>query len=300
MNKTALLSDPVSCGEDLAYNARRAMELAPLYCGDCEDYHYLSPARRLAAGPGKAGIEADRPRLFQLIADHVIAQGKVSGEAIDVVIAGSNDTGLLSTCAHAALSATSDASSRVRFTVLDRCQTPLLLCAEYAARHGIVLKADAVDLVETENRYPADILLHHSLLRFLPLDRRVAVLRKFAGWLKPGGRIIFSTSIKPSVLKDAEFSRRARKLELVREKIEAGVLTITEPLEAFNDRVDRLLRSAEGMTEFEDPDMVRELFSTAGMTIISFEEIFPAESPAKDPLGRRATIIALLEAGRSG
>jgi hypothetical protein len=282
-----LLSDPITCGEDLAYNARRAMELAPRYCVNCNDHHMLVPAKRLADRPGSSGLNIDRPRVFEIIAGLVRERSGADRPIVDIVIAGSVDTGALATCAHAAWLGAGEAVSRVRFTVLDLCRTPLELCREYAARHDLMVKTEAVDLLEVAGGYPADIVFHHSLFRFLPSGAHVATLRKLAGWLKPGGRIIFSMSLKPPDYKQSDVARRSHRLDLIRQNVESGVIEIDEPREAFFARFQPYAEAAvQGKSEFDSPDAVRRLFTAAGMPLLSFEELSRVES-----LGGGRTIV---------
>jgi SAM-dependent methyltransferase len=290
------LSDPVTCGEDLAFNSRRAMELAPRFCGTCEDHHLLSPVRRLAVDAGNQGVEIDRPRLFEIIAGLINRNGKVDGHSIDIVIAGSVDTALLASCAHAAHAASGGAFSRVRFTVLDLCRTPLELCREFAARHDLPFTTDAVNLLETENVYPADILLNHSLFRYLPFDRHVATLQKLGSWLKPDGRIVFSTSIKPAEHGDTDFARRSGDFDRIRDKVRAGVIQIHEPEEAFYARFRRYLDS-HAATEFESSAAVRKLFAAAGMKAESFEELSRSAQLRNGGSAVRRRVVAVIRMG---
>src|SRR5262245_40257846 len=131
----APLSDPHSCGEDLDYNLLRATQIGPTLCGPCADYHVLFPARRLTGRVN--GLETDRPDLIATVGREVAARAAAGRPAIDILIAGSADTGVLATCAHAAFAAAPDAIASVRFTVLDLCGTPLELCRDFAARHRL-------------------------------------------------------------------------------------------------------------------------------------------------------------------
>jgi hypothetical protein len=290
------LGDPATCGEDLSYNARRAMELAPIYCGHCLNYHFLSPAKRVAGGVSRSGVSADRTSMVEIMAGLVTDAGKRDRQAVDVVIAGTVDTGILATCAHATFARARDVSSRVRFTVLDLCRTPLELCREFAVTHGVDLVTDAVDLVETENVYPADVLVHHSLFRYLPADQHVATLRKFVSWLKPGGRLVFSMTIHPRAEMKDDVARRNRRLELIREQVEAGSLAVNEPKEVLYSRFQNYLElTMDEKAEFRSSDAVRRLFAEAGIPVESFDEVFRADVAQEDRPLKQHRVLAVLK-----
>jgi SAM-dependent methyltransferase len=289
------LFDPATCGEDLSYNARRAMELAPIYCGACLNYHFLSPAKRLAGGAKGYGVKADRTGIVEIIAG-LVAEAGMRDRQVDIVIVGTVDTGILATCAHAAFARARDVSSRVRFTVLDLCPTPLELCKDFAAMHGISLATDAVDLVATEKSYPADIVVHHSLFRFLPAEKHVATLRKFVGWLKPGGRLVFSMTIHPTTDISDDLARRHHRLELIRKQVEAGGLEPSEPREILYSRFKNYLElTTEEKSEFRSSDAVRQLFVDADVPVVSFDEVLEADTGKKDRRRAHDRALAVLK-----
>jgi SAM-dependent methyltransferase len=290
------LFDPATCGEDLSYNARRAMELAPVYCGRCLNYHFLSPAKRVAGGSSGYGIKADRSALIEIIAGLLAEAGKRHRQVVDVVVIGTVDTGILAICAHAAFARARDVSSRVRFTVLDLCRTPLELCKEFAVTHGLNLVTDAVDLVETENVYPADIVVHHSLFRYLPADKHVATLRKVVGWLKPGGRLVFSMTINTTTDVADDLARRNRRLDLIRQQVEAGSLAVNEPEAVLYSRFKNYLElTMEEKSEFRSSGAVRQLFVDAGIPVVSFDEVSEADIGQKDRRLAHHRVVAVLK-----
>jgi len=105
--------------ENLRDIAARAYGLADTTCESCRDLHALWPYIRLSRM--STGVEGQasllQTRLGELMA----------GGLRNVLIAGSQDTGLLTLVAKA-----SDAQAG-GITVLDICGTPLALCREYRA-----------------------------------------------------------------------------------------------------------------------------------------------------------------------
>src|SRR5262245_29063351 len=113
--------------EDLEANLRLAEALAPTHCAGCNGYH-LARVRRRASAPAPDAL--DRAEMVQALRDW-LASRRPSPEPVEILIAGSADTNLLATCAEAAADATP-----ARYTVVDRCRTPLALCEAFAQQHG--------------------------------------------------------------------------------------------------------------------------------------------------------------------
>jgi hypothetical protein len=287
------LSDKDSCGEDLFHSAHLAMRIAPVACRGCEDYHFLASARRLT---GRAsGVESDRPATIEIIRKRIVEWSKTGAGNFDIVIVGSTDTGVLATCAHAAYGAGSAAYSRVRFTVLDLCRTPLELCRDFAERHQFALATEAVDVIETDNVYPADLVVHHSLFRHIPPDRHTGALKKFASWLKPGGRIVFSIGLRVAEARPPARARRSEVHDRLRAMVESGALKLNESKEAL-DR--RLAARADADHTRWDPDAeeVGKLFLTAGLTTLSSQHIASGRQFADGSTFLNDRLLAVLAA----
>jgi hypothetical protein len=263
------LADPTSCGEDIARNAELVFELAPRLCRGCEDYHLLVPLRRMANR--FSGVSVDRPKMIDIVKQLAASRGD---GPIDVLIVGSADSGLLATCAHAAQRAGEGTLRRTRFTILDRCETPLELCRDFARRHDLALTTEAVDLVTTTRVHAADIIVHHSLFNHLPPESRVDVLRKLGWWLKPGGRIVFASSINSSAERKYGRSRRTEVNDLVLSMIESGAIRPPESKGRLQARLGNNLDRIERLHPDDySTDQLRDLFVAAGLHVASFERI---------------------------
>lgn len=167
--------------EDLEANLRLAETLAPTHCTDCGGYHLARARRRLAAGSPDA---LDRGDTVRLLRDCVAAS---TSRPVEILVAGAGDTNLLATCAEAVGDPTAG-----RYVVLDRCRTPLALCEAFGRQHGLDFRTGQVDMSAPDVRVAADVIVVHSLLRFLPRSAHLATMRTLRGWLKPQGTIIFS------------------------------------------------------------------------------------------------------------
>jgi hypothetical protein len=169
--------------EDLEENLRLAEALAPTHCSGCNGYH-LERVRRRVAAPADA---LDRRDMMALLRDWLEIRGVHATEPADILIAGSADTNLLATCAEAL----SDAGA-ARYAILDRCRTPLALCEAFVRRHGLEARTLQLDLGSPEGAFAVDVIVVHSLLRFLPRPAHLGTMVALRRWLKPGGAIVFS------------------------------------------------------------------------------------------------------------
>ena len=294
-NQHPPLLDPVSCGENLLLNVVRFSELAPDHCADCADYHIRYAAHRFT-GISK-GIALDRPYLIDLIRTCIKERIAASNAMIEIVIPGSADTGILATCAHAAATLGAASLNRCRFTVLDRCPTPLILCQEFAARHQLSLRTCQVDLQNLFQHYTADLIVAHSILRFINQSEQVTILDKFASWLRPGGRIIVSNRLKPPGQADmeAEFSKRTAANNAVEKILASGLLQTREPPETIMKRLNRSIGDGEGRPgEIQSLADARKLFARSQLREISLQSVTGKIILAPDDVISRGRVLALL------
>lgn len=173
-----------SIREDLEGNLRLVEALAPVHCRDCGGYH-LERARRRARGSTPDAL--DRPEMVRLLREWLAGRPPEQG-ALDLLIAGSGDTNLLATCAEALGSA----ATKARYAVLDRCQTPLELCAAFGRQHRLDVRIARMDMAAPAGAFAADAIVVHSLLRFLPQEAHVPTMRVLRQWLMPDGIVLFS------------------------------------------------------------------------------------------------------------
>jgi hypothetical protein len=219
-------------------------------------------------------------------------------EPIAILVTGAAGTRTLATCAHAACVAGEEIHSRVRFTVLDRCRTPLELCRDFAATHKLDLRVDAVDLVETEDRYASDILVHQGLFGFFSSEGHAATLRKFASWLRPGGAILFSTSIRAPSQGQTEDARRLAGLRKLREMLDARLIDIKGSAEALFTELERYveMRRPEE-TNFQSREELDRLFASAGVKCVSFQETQKIRSGSEQTITRNRVLAVLTDGG---
>jgi hypothetical protein len=292
------LLDPASCGEDLPHNAARFSELAPRHCSGCADYHIRSAVHR-CAGPPKSVF--DRPELIRLLRKIIDDASLRSDRMIDIVIAGSADTAVLATCAHAAATLGATILDRCRFTVIDRCETPLLVCAEFAAAHKLHFQARPSDLRSASKPCAADLIVTHSLFRFIDRADQARLLKRLGSWLAPQGRLVFSNRLllddDAAEARD-EIRKRTAANRAAEEALAKGLLQLAEPVEAILGRLERAITDGAGRPgEFRSLAEVEALIRQSGLAQISLDCLAWEFAITPDDLMRRRRVLAVLGRG---
>ena len=284
------LADPVACGEDLARNLKQMIAIAPQHCDNCTDYHIANATHRLLdnapwrRGGRKALVDTVRPILAELAAR--------KADPVDVVVAGSADTAVLSSCAHAAWLESESFLDRVRFTVLDRCRTPLILCEEYAALHGLEVTTNALDLSQTSGKFPADLIVLHNLLPFVSVDRQVGLLQTLGSWLREGGRVVLWQLVIPPDDREQDVLTRVKRVHIMKAMVDDGRIEINEPKATFFGRIEHYADdNRPGQPRSPDTASLKKLIASAGLEMQSIEEL-----PHNCPL--RSKLYVMIVAGR--
>jgi hypothetical protein len=239
-------------------------ELAPVLCTDCAEYHVQYATTRYGA-PDKS-IAVDRPLLIDRIQKILIDPARPSG-FIEIVIAGAADTGILATCAHASAVMGDAVHSCCRFTVIDRCRSPLKLCTEFSDRHGLQLRTVAADLVMVGERFDADLIVSHSLLRYLKRPQQADLLKKFHAWLKPQGRVVMSQSLRPNdeAHFNADMLRHESRLALAKAAVTSGAIKMTPEAETLVRRLRAGNEYVRRPGEIGSARELRDLMLAAGL-----------------------------------
>jgi SAM-dependent methyltransferase len=283
------LTDPVSCGEDLSFNLRTVSGLAEKYCGSCAGYHVLYAAKRLM--PFARIVDLDRKEVAATIGKLAAERLASSGSSLEVVIAGAADTGLLAGAAHGIALVGRAALDRSRFTILDRCRTPLELCRSFGRGHRLTVETDVVDLVADQTRRSADLVVVHSLLRYVPKEAHADLLRKFGQWLRPQGRIVFSGRLEDDDAGTGIFEADQRHFgEELRRRIRDGELQIGDRAEVFDAQLNQ--RSAEQIAGYGDLTGLQALFDRAQMPVFDTQIVQGVvRRSGKEVMRRRAIVV---------
>ena len=150
------MSHPAPYSEPLRELAAEAYEISGRLCGACGDLHALWPYIRLSrASTGAEGQESTQESKLQAELRGCFASG-----LRDVLIAGSQDAGLLALVARAKMRAGAEHPSGI--TVLDICETPLELCRRLAGRWSLPIETIREDLAELSRARRFDLVLVQS------------------------------------------------------------------------------------------------------------------------------------------
>lgn len=293
------LLDPATCGEDLAHMASRMSELAPALCEGCAAYHLRFVLTRCATADKSVAV--DRPLLVSHVQQILGSRLSRSSDPLDIVIAGAADTGILATCAHAAAAMNAETLSRCRFTILDRCTSPLTLCQEFASRHALAARTAQVDLAAIEQNFDADVIMIHSLLRFLSRQQQLALLRKLDTWLKPGGRIILSQSIRRASAshRKSEAVRWRSLIEMASAAVSSGQIKITDTaLSLLDDMHEANQIYEEQPGEIASLDDLQQLVAVAGLQVEAVKVISKEVPVTATQTFARSRAIATLKSSR--
>jgi hypothetical protein len=282
------LSDPETCGEDLNRNLDIVARLARVHCKECHGHHIRYAVSRLVQD--KTPIDFDRAELFAGIRRAAEAVAASRGGPIHIVIGGAADTGILATCAHA-VAQSPVLATRVRFTVLDICETPLLLCREFGKWHGLQVDTRTVDLRQPHFALAADVIVLHSILRQIDVAYHRPLLAGMAGWLGPRGSIVFSNRLHAP---KGTMSRQGR-IEILQQRYERGEIQISMPLQEI---IDSLVVRDEWPHDYESVGEIRQLIADSGLAIETeslLESIATIDPGVRRPEDRYLAILRRIE-----
>jgi hypothetical protein len=258
--------DATTVSEDLVANARTALRAARTHCASgCDWYHALYPVLRLL------DLAATPQRHAAFFRDALAGAERV-------LIAGAADTGVLCQLL---------ASGRPRaIAVIDRCETPLVVCRAHAELAGVPLVSERLDLLEPTARAPGralfDLVCTHSLLGMVPPAQRVHAAAALCAQLRPGGRLVSTTRIDPA----APVARlAAAAAERFCARVEAGAAAWCDALGVEPAQLSSLARRyAAEMTSwpFESGDALARCLEAGGFAIEQLDVVEIAGTLSRD------------------
>ena len=186
--ETAAPADPV-LREAAALAYRIADDACRRHDGEgagCEWYHRLWPTLRLIGSiSGARGDQA----FFQASLGAAAARGDIER----VLITGAADYAILEQLEMAFRACTFPP----RVTVVDRCETPLILNRWFADRSGLPLEGEPGDILHFDSPDCFDLILTHSIFSFVPAARHDDLVARWRALLRPGGLVVTSQVVRP-------------------------------------------------------------------------------------------------------
>jgi SAM-dependent methyltransferase len=248
--------------EPLSELAVEAFEVAARHCGSCRDSHALWPYIRLSRA--SIGAERDGSTLEPLLAELLITDHPA------ILIAGTQDTGLLALVARAASKRAAD------IIVLDRCDTPLEMCRRLSTRWGLPISTIQQDLRDLDICDRFDLVLLHHTLQFVPTEDRRKVLLNLARALRPNGRLVHAFNISDPLSGPSATEHRNCYPDWVIQELSRGGVSFPEPRDAFRARLAAHAVNRERHTgPFSDMAEVDRLMHAAGFSVERTTSITP-------------------------
>jgi hypothetical protein len=285
------LRDPETFGEDLFAIANRAAELSQVHCKGCGGYHWRVPARRAVGLP--ESLSSDRMEIVSKIQEFS-KQHFRTYRHLEIIIAGAADTGLLATAAHAVATANVGERNDTHYTIIDQCQTPLQLCLEFSAMHGLDCSIIQDNLVAAMPPKPADIILMHSVLRFFSASERIQLLRRATHWIAPHGRLLISNTygIQSTIQRSARVARKEESSRRIEQAVIQGLLQAPVPLGDLRGMLETLAgASLDRERVFKDAVDLEHLAKATGWEVQQLALTNLPDSPTANELTQRLLAV---------
>jgi len=247
----------VAPDEALDEAARLAREQAPTLCRrepptghSCAWNHALWPTLRLLGLVTEPALHGEFLRT---------ALGAVAGDAPRVLLSGAADHALL------AQALVPFAGRAARITVLDICETPLMLNRWYAERAGIAIDTHRSDILDFEAPHAFDAVCTHAFLGNFDQVRREVLASKWRSLLKPGGKVVTVNRLRPG--------REPQWVAFSVDQVWAYRTRVEEAAKALGLQVAGLGRAAETYAQRQaifpltSAEALRTLFERAGFDI---------------------------------
>jgi SAM-dependent methyltransferase len=246
--------------EDLPRLAAENFAIADGTCRSCGHMHALWPYIRLARA--STGAEGASSHLDPVLTK-LIAEGRQK-----VLIAGSQDTGLLALVARGA------GTSTVDITVLDRCASPLESCCRLAQAWSLAIETMHQDLMNLEVRNRFDIVLVHGTLHYIPPDHRAIVLVRLRQALRPAGRLVLLFNTSNRVISELASEDRSSYANWVIDELRRLAVPLPEEREAFAARLHLHAENRERREgAFSRPEEVHGLLASSGFDVCQWYEL---------------------------
>ncbi|MGN6685142.1 MAG: methyltransferase domain-containing protein [Devosia sp.] len=251
-----------------------AAAVAAQHCREvCRDYHMTRPyfvASGVRMGPSRDS-KIMRPLLQRF-----------APTGARVLIAGAADAGLASFV----WESLSDRQPAI--TVIDQCETPLILTQRYAAGRAVEIATRPVDILRLEDMERYDLIVAHLVFSFIEPDHRPGALARLSRALAPGGSLVVAA---PRSRASAEGRSSRNKLDEVLQGLEAHGFS----LPAQSDHLLAAMQRELGASPAPAATLasLEPLFASAGLAL---DETVDAVSEGTEGRVRRRVYLVLRRA----
>jgi len=203
----------------------------------------------------------------------------VAVSAPRVLVSGCADWGMLATVIAAYRGAPLDV------TAIDRCPTPLLLCAWYGGAVGLPVRTAVVDAIEFDEYDSYDVVCTHSLLTYYVQSGRERLVANWQRLLRTGGAVVTVTRLaEQTTATESVKARAARFGELAVQRL--AELGIDRDPTMLRARAERFAAAQISHPVGNERD-VRTLFEAQGFAVTRLD-VRQLEGIGRDPIGGAA------------
>jgi 2-polyprenyl-3-methyl-5-hydroxy-6-metoxy-1,4-benzoquinol methylase len=199
-----------------------------------------------------------------------------------VLVCGCADWGMLETVVAAYRDAPLDV------TVVDRCATPVMLCAWYGSEIGLPVRTAVGDVITWGESQTYDVICTHSLLIYLAIEGRRQLVANWARLLRPGGAVITVSRLTKESMPaevDDELAHRFGDFVLQR----TGQLGLDRDLAVLRARAERFAKAQVSHPVGSEADL-SELFERQGFEVDRLDvRQLAGMMPAGEPVGAART-----------
>jgi hypothetical protein len=250
--------------EPLAESAPLALRLAPTLCRrdpatgeSCAWNHGLWQFLRLL---GLALTPANHAGFYRSAMEAVTARGS----APRILISAAADYSML---AHV-LAAMRNLQCDPDVTVIDLCETPLMLNRWYAERSGLHIRTCRADILDYRDDKPFDLICTDSFLGRFTSEQRRELMARWRDLLHPGGALITLNRVREAGAAPSRFT--PEQAEIFRKIVLAGAeslrTTMQFDLAALGGLVDEYTKRPSGHSVCTHEGFL-DLFLQAGFAV---------------------------------
>ncbi len=170
-------------------------------------------------------------------------------------------------------------------TVLDRCETSLMLNRWYAERVGTTIATRCADILAPANDAPYDFICTHGFFGYFDAAQRRALVSRWQALLRPGGRVITVNRLRtPAAPERTGFDGRQTDAFALRARAAAEALTggIDLPPPVL-ETAARAYAARLGVYTLRSIEELRRLFEDAGF-VLDVLHCEPIAVPARHPV----------------
>lgn len=267
------MATPADAG--LAESAALAYAQAPALCRrdpatreTCAWHHGLWPTLRLLG-------MATEPALHGEFLRSALAALAPAGTRPRILLSGAADHALL------ALALAARGARGAHLTVLDICETPLMLNRRFAQYAGADSATHRADILDFEVAEPFHAICTHAFLGNFDASRRPALVARWRALLAPGGRVVTVNRLRPGRSGRITFDEqqvnayRARVLHAAKSGRHALPMSLAE----LGGAAERYARR-QFIYPLQTADELRALFEDGGFSVEHLS-VAPLGAPAR-------------------